>query len=434
MELLYAILMFSLLMIVFSTVVTGLVEALHRQILSRESGFKSMMVRYYDEVLHRRYLLDASCKADFISATTENLGDGKIQADTNSELFTKLVQNNFLISILRRLFLSPQVEHLTPEEFIRRLSQTKAGLQISKKTKENTSAVPLKNVIRDLATAFNAYGNGARKHYADRASALSFALALILAFTANINPYRLFNSFIDNPNGPRIIIENNDVSVLKNKKIKEKIDASIELYLTTDDRAAEAKAKQSLDSITKKSRQLTEVNIPVGTKYFPYCGEGSSDLLCKTVESELEQSCRDIAKKDTDSYGRENKAPEDNTGKKSAVEKSDAPASPISKCVDENWVSHLLTKQPWDLVSWFAWTSFAAFLIGLGAPFWFLVYSRSAKWVSFIAGAKRRTEPALDTETTATAKPASELDLDELTAMFSELVMLNETLPSMERN
>lgn len=376
MAVLEAGLAFALSMLVFATLVSVIVEALHRILRLRQRGFRQMIEVFHDSVVTARL----------------NANDPASPEDANQarEAFIESIVVNRGVrppDRLSRAF-GRRVESLNTAEFMERLAETELGKQVLAEGRERAG-----KAIDDLALKFERAGDDARAFFRGRARFVSIVVAVCLAFIGNIHAAKLFNGFMQDPELTAKWVEQYEkiTTSFTNAKVKlvgpEAIpgDGGPDLKDTIED------TNKALASVSKRMSELADDGLPVGAKFFPVCAQGSPDKDCQKFISpnpnqpgvkaafwvERIKACK--APMET-VYLKE-------LGALSALRLSDAERAIRAKdleaklqqdtapcdAIDEGArrVAAILWDDAHTAIGWFFMVFLSGMLIGLGGPFWF---------------------------------------------------------------
>jgi AcrR family transcriptional regulator len=247
-----AILAFALSMIVFSTMVTVMVEITYRFWRRREKIFKEMVERLFNQVLWpllRERLAQAdvtTLRQNFVDALTLNNAAFDPGAPSRSKG-------------LRRIDNSK----MTALEFAERLAGTEVGKTIAAEAKDRIDAV-----INDLAQKYVRFCDGARTLLAERSLSFSLALSIVLAFALNINAVVLFRSFVQDEKLRSGVIERQATIERDFKAAQAALERAKGQTIAQDDQQEiEKRIKELRDQVG----DLTAIGLPIGYENFPGC-------------------------------------------------------------------------------------------------------------------------------------------------------------------
>jgi hypothetical protein len=306
MEILTAVAAFAVAMILFSTLVTGIVEIAIRGLSLRAHVLAKAVFRMVqDEILRRLDELQDPPPAEkrepeaIVTALTRN----PVLVPAGQGLSTRGLSG--YVSCRKR------IDALSTFAFLQRLAKSSIGKHLAAEADER-----LRPILLDFSRTHERYAAASREAFRKRAHAISLAVAMLLAFSINVDAVRLFQHLSDNREAREVLIAQAEAAVEANRAAL----ASLEASLAAGDPAADAAAGQTAEEITaaiaslrSQIEGLTALGLPIGWGHFPY-----SDESAQTVADGV--------------------------------------------------------KIP-TLAEWFLGTLLAGILIGLGGPFWFKVYS-----------------------------------------------------------
>ena len=244
-----AALAFSLSMIIFSTIVSALTEAIHRVLHLREAGLQHMLDQLFAQAVG-----DPGKRKVFVEKLTRNLavGDatGKMQG-------------------FAHWFASRHVSTLHWRELLRRVVENDAaGAILSDKSGAALAA---------LAVRYERFGVDATAFFQERARAISILLAFVAAFALNVDAVALFSSF------------------LKDRALTERVIANakpiLEAYEKSRGSGEQAeRAAQDAEAVETSIAELRETlespllaGLPIGAGYYPWCAQLKLDGRCEGV-------------------------------------------------------------------------------------------------------------------------------------------------------
>jgi hypothetical protein len=294
-----ALLAFTLAMIIFCTIVSAITETIQHFFQLRRRGLEQMLGKLYADVIRPRA---GSVSQDaWVQQLISNLGvpPGRLM---NWILPTKL-------------------DALTTTEFVRRVAESELGPRILALGDADAN-----RFIDALAVRFERSGNDARDYFAQRAQTFSLLIAIVLAFTLNVDAFRLFSAFLTDkeltnrilaqqeaiaaplrPNG--IGTETERSTGAETAGVAAAVTATPSATETPTAAPAEAPAaggdaaapggpsdpgsaagaapfdqlRNSARAALQMLQQSTAMGLPIGASYFPYCVNGADgpDRLCR---------------------------------------------------------------------------------------------------------------------------------------------------------
>ena len=328
MQWLTAVLAFATTMLIFSIIVSTLVETYHRARSKRQSGLKMMLEHFYDDVI-RPYLSPTPevLRPDFVkmmmkvrapampSAAGASGGRAGDKSDTTQLNETSSPMQDLGYRWWRDL------TYLPVETFMERLGTTEFKAVINRQFKADTDARGV--ALKDIAQKFELYGQEAGIYFERRARLVSVIIAMVVAWVFYVHPYELITTYLERPEIAASVAEQSDDALERLQAIEERLqvasdDASKAAADGTDPADLLSEIKEELDSARQELEPLRIAGAPIGWSL-----ENSSCL-------------EDLAKNE-----------EEHTKQK-----------------NDCWV-HIPNS-----ISNFIWLILGGLLVGLGAPFW----------------------------------------------------------------
>ena len=326
MNYLIALLAFSAIMIVLSTLASVLVESIHRLLNTRSRDFDEMLTQLYRQ----------SVRPHFKSAG--------IKLADDAESFVREIRKNPAISSRRKglfntFLVKTEFEELTTRQFVEQFAQSGAGRQLMQKVVQQENELAASTIAK-LSYEFERYGQAATEYFTRRAAFFSIVVAFALASTLNIDSLTLYQALSRDTRLAEQVIESIDVEKLQKARVAD-------LAVAADSDAQETvneKYDAILNNYRKASAQLEGLSLPLGHDFFPFCAKGSDfDPRCKIM------------------------TPVENVQLLPAID----PAL--------SWLKHFFVRvgvvlSSQDGLVWLFRIIITTGLIGLGAPFWYKTY------------------------------------------------------------
>lgn len=269
MNYLIALLAFSAIMIVLSTLASVLVESLHRLFNTRSRDFDEMLTQLY------------------LQSVRPHLKNAGVELAEKAESFVREIRQNPAISsrrngLFNRFLVKTEFEELTTRQFVEQFAQSEAGQKLMQKVSDNERDLAASTIAK-LSYEFERYGQAATEYFKRRAGFLSILVAFVLASSLNIDALNLYQALSKNTKLAEQVVESIDVEKLQKARAGD-------LAVVADDVAARqainTKYDEILDSYREASGQLEGLNLPVGRDYFPFCAKGSAlDSRCALIKS-----------------------------------------------------------------------------------------------------------------------------------------------------
>lgn len=339
MEIFEGIAAFAILMVMFSTVVSGIVEIILRLLATRQEVLiKSIERLVSDELVPwARDRFDAD-------------GNGVIEEDEVKAFTEGLTLNPLLKKGIKPLFFKlGRYGHqtITTYSLLQRLAKSKVGDAIAKLAEDEKRAL-----LTNLGRTYERYAAAASEQFRVRAHLWTTVVAIVFAFSVNIDAGRLFTHLMKDEGARNALIENAPEAKAENEAAA----AALAKELTDSGVENADEIVKRVSGISASVGELKEeFSLPIGAEYFPYCRlkiEG-------TVLSFDSKNCT---------------SEEDRT-----------------------------------LLTWFLFTLLAGMLIGLGGPFWYKVYTS----LSQVASITRLLKGGEVISEKSSEQPASKAALEE---------------------
>ncbi|MCP4203929.1 MAG: hypothetical protein GY769_18585 [bacterium] len=345
MSFLTALLAFSAIMIVLTTLATVVVEGLHKLMRKRASDFEQLLTQLYKDAVEPR-LANAGVQ---VGATADQF----VQDLMKNPAFDVSKKGRLAkLPLLKNLFDS-SFQELTTRQFVEQFAQTEAG----RKLKGEADDV-VKDLIGKFSYEFERYGEAASNYFRRRATTLSVIVAFILAVGLNIDAFRLYGALAEDETLAEQVIASVDVNQLETAYQARIANAA------NPDEAEKAKNeyKQVLQDIKEESENLRALGLPIGFEYFPYCEARSTNGTAELIDPRCEELGSTSWESTWPLVG-----PLLTIGNKTLY---NARARVFSSRAGYGWLFSVLV---------------SGGLIGLGAPFWFKTFRFIA---SFVPGIK----------------------------------------------
>ncbi len=267
MEWLEAVLAFAVLMMVMSTIVSVLVEMVHRFLGAREKGLQLLVRELYGSYLKPR-----------LAAVAEgNREDPDRFTATITGTRYRPVPGGWAKKLLHRMLRSSEQKELTTLEFIERFAETEEGKDLAAWAKAGAGdwlqpeiEKRLRPVLEDLASKYEALTVGAREYFSRRARLFSVLFALVVAFALHIDAVTVFKTFLENKSVRHAMIDAGEDVAAELQKQLETVQA-LEAGSAGEDDTATAEAdelenvlQEQNDRISKSIADMQSAGVPMG--------------------------------------------------------------------------------------------------------------------------------------------------------------------------
>ena len=334
MQLLDAGIAFALTIAGLATVVSIIVEIIHRVLSLRAQGLRAMLEQHFDDVIKpvietqvEQAIQDQGKKlADELNRLRENL----IEKMTGNPL-RKLQNLSWLPK--RAVAALSRYNEVTAMDFLKRLPETDVFQYIKLHGNMTVDAR-----LKKFDQKYEEYEKAISNYFKRRAQLLSFVVGIALAITVNIHAIRLFERYLNDPELTATVIAQTD-----------KIEAAME-SMQTRQAAAPQTDQENMNEIRAAIDQYNELmgnfvglGLPIGWTYYPNCPVDQNpenlsyvDPQCKTVVDRKAGSAADNKHYST-----------------------------LTRIIVTGY------RDPWGFLKWLLVVAVTGTLIGLGGPFWF---------------------------------------------------------------
>ncbi len=282
MEWLEAAIAFSVIMMIFSTMVAVLVENFfHRLWRFRQSGLQLLIQSLYQDAIQPRLKGHLSTtaldKASFAKHVTI------IRYLPFAQSSYRLI--NVIFSLIRAPINSKYHSSYTSLEFIERFAETQVGRDLLLEAKNRESDY-LDKFLDDIVAKFEDYGEITSQYFAKRAQYLSVIFSIILAVCLNISAIELFKTFLIDKTirqqviaqgdkaacvmQQQLVAQNQAVNNGKKSTNKNNIDTNCTFNISGPEHEANDKSKATSEgekSLNELVKKLHSSSIPIGEKW-----------------------------------------------------------------------------------------------------------------------------------------------------------------------
>lgn len=372
MSFLIALVAFAAVIAVYSTIVTVLVEAIHKLFGLRSSGLAEMLRSFYDSKLAA--LQPADTPAQDQAPVGEHSERTSPQARDFARAMTRRAPSESLRPwyvrrwpLIGRL-LSSQSQKMTPLQFVERLAETPQGAALARHDRRGMRAA-----LSAAAYEFERLGEAQGAYFKARAKMISVATGIIVALIINIDAIALYRELSSN--------------AMLSSQLTQVVNAS--QFQAGGERSADPQVTDLISQLSDSSGGFREMGVPVGRAMFPHC-EGHTAL----GSDELKARYRD-ARCGFEEQRKANETWKESFGEFVAARPGAAEAGPLETA--GHWFQYrakriaAIANNPGTFALWALGILIAGGLLGLGAPFWFKLFSRAAAIVTPAARARLAT-------------------------------------------
>jgi len=411
-----AALAFAIAMLLFTSMVSAIVESVQRFFGLRRRGLQWMLRAMYEEVATLRPdLVSQLGQAEqALNTPVQDLGPikslwqrlqetlGAAPAGQAASQFLEVMTSNLRAEEFRGWlphFLRPQhVQSLTPVEFAQRLARTDIGAILTQKAETEWQTL-----LNGVLERFDFYGQAAAETFRQRAKAMSVIVSFIFAFALNVNAVALFYAFANRP-------QLADAMLAQQQEIQRHYEEAQKRAANSPAGASvtDAEAKQIQEDIQTRLKDLGAQFQTLAKLSLPL---GWSATRCVNTDDEFCSALREL---------------------------------PQWRCAgDCGWLDVCSTSaaygRMWALFlfghpRWLFSTLLAGLLIGLGGPFWYNVctsLSRAAQLARVVADGVKGPPPK---DGSGEVSPTSEPPLLSTPARaFAAAIILQKQVPALGR-
>ena len=285
MQLLDAGIAFALTLAGLATVVSIIIEIIHRVLNLRSKGLRAMLEQHFDDVI-----------VPVIKTQVEKaiVGKGKILADELKMLRENLIEKmtaNPLVKLQKLSWLPKravkalsQYNQVTALDFLNRIPETEVYQYIELRGKMTVS-----ERLKKFDKKYEEYEKAISNYFKRRAQLLSFMVGIALAISVNIHGIRLFERYLNDPELTATVIAQTD-------KIESAIAAAQKRQADKSDTEEKniEDIKTALNQYNEVMGNFSGLGLPIGWEFYPHCPTDLNpatlknyDPQCKTVLSSL---------------------------------------------------------------------------------------------------------------------------------------------------
>lgn len=331
MEWIEAALAFAVVMMLFSTAVTVIMEIAHKMLRIREKGLQRLVQSVYDDIV-----LPRLPRPDGDASTA-----GFVETVTRSRFLPVRESESMPKRLVSRTVNAQKLTDLTTLEFVERLAETPAGKRLFHEWQRRGEDY-LNTFLGDLASKFEDYSRSSSEYFARRARLTSTVIAIVLAFSLNVNAVQIYESLLRDESLRQSLIERGEEVGKQMQAAEERLAAELK-----KEDVGEVTKEDIDDSIEELRRVLESVDssgLPIGWDNFPWKSQADSG---------------------------DEPAPD--------VEPDEAKKGWIG------WIGGALSASG-IYVGWALSVLLAGLLIGLGGPFWFDVFKKLGALAGMVRG------------------------------------------------
>ncbi len=257
MEWIEAALAFAVVMMLFSTAVTVIMEIAHKMLRIREKGLQRLVQSVYDDIVLPRLPRPDG------DATTA----GFVNTVTKSRFLQVRGGESRLKRLVSRTVNADKLTNLTTLEFVERLAETPAGKRLFHEWQRRGEDY-LNTFLGDLASKFEDYSRSSSEYFARRARLTSTVIAIVLAFSLNVNAVQIYESLLRDESLRQSLIEQGEEVGKQMQEAEKRLAAELRKQ------GAGEISKEELDASIAELRQVLDSvdssGMPIGWDNFPW--------------------------------------------------------------------------------------------------------------------------------------------------------------------
>lgn len=252
MQWLTAVLAFATTMLIFSIVVSTLVEIVHRIARLRSRGLELMLENLYLRAIKPRLTNSSNLSAEeFAGYVMQN------RALTSEEPST---QNGRINKLLGWLVESHKMTDIPVEVFTQKLADKKL-IEIADQLSDE--------VVMDIAQKYETFSYEIATYFERRARVFSIIIAFLVSWMFFVNPYELATTFLKNPQTAQIVADESADTYREYLALVDKVDTiSLKTQLSKDDKTALneaiAELRGEIQQTQSATRELSRLGVPLG--------------------------------------------------------------------------------------------------------------------------------------------------------------------------
>jgi len=338
MQLLDAAIAFALTIAGLATVVSIIIEIIHRVLSLRSKGLRAMLEQHFDDVIEP--VIKAQVEKAIIGQDKNLVDELKRLRD---DLIIKMTANP-LVKLQELSWLPKwavkglsQYNAVTALDFLDRLPEAEVYQYIKLRGKMTVS-----ERLKKFDKKYEEYEKAISNYFKRRAQLLSFVIGVILAIVVNIHGIRLFERYLSDPELTATVIAQTD-----------NIESAIESVQKrqTDKPGTEEESikeiKAALNQYNDLMGNFMGLGLPIGWELYPYCPTDQNATTLKNYDPRCKTALSSLPKKTAGT-------------KRSTI-------AIIFMTARNDF---------WGFIKWLFVVTITGTLIGLGGPFWFDVASK----------------------------------------------------------
>lgn len=381
MSFLSALIAFAAVITIYSTVVTIIVEGIHKIFGMRSAGMNEIVRAFYDNTLG--HLQPANTEEEQKAPVTEKTPASSQRSKAFANAFCRRSPSESLRPWYLRnwpiigSWVASRQKKMTTLQFIERLAETPEGAALERHSRED-----LRKALSSAAYQYERLGESQSQYFQSRASLLSVLAGILVAVFVNLDSISLFHGLTKNTE-----LSSRVALTLEHERLETLQGLAVSPENITE--AAYGEIGSDLLALTGDVRTL---GLPIGRKMFPHCEgyfkeEADASTTAPSPDADyIDPRCsgskQELANQ---TWARSFSEYQDEWGTKGAglltpvVDRTGYTAQRIAA----------IGKNPETFLLWALGILVSGGLIGLGAPFWFGIFKRLTTYASPVAGFMR---------------------------------------------
>ena len=330
-----AILAFAITMMALSTMVSMIVETLHRIFGVREKGLRLMIEQVFNDIIWPKLAFGQNIPGSRGTLHKKEDIAKKFITFFSSARFAPISENESWHKKIVSFFLrGKQLKSLSTLEFIERLGETEAGRRLIEDASRRSKDY-LDTIISDIANKYEDFGENVRDYFSRRARLISVVVSIVLAVCINFDAVTVFKTYLAKHSVRSAIFEKGE-AISEQLQLQEKELNDLANSQVLDDPKVLEEIKKNQQGLNKLYDDLVAEGVPIGWVHAPF-----------------------------------------NTDK-------------------ARWGKMTPWEQSITLVGWLLSVLLGGFLIGLGGPFWYDLYKRLSMFTSVVRGLQSTVQKPKD--------------------------------------
>jgi hypothetical protein len=244
--------------LMFSSLVSMIVEVLFRLIKARTKGLKVMLESFYVQEISRRHLFHQSNikPQTAVPETQDNSGKSKIIKYFKNRKKDQSPASEFVTDLTK---LSGNDFILSTRQFIQRFANTEYGRDIATKSKDEITI--LVNRATDL---YDDYSQQATIKYKQKSQFYNMVIAILFAVAMNVNLFSLVSNFLSNDALTQAVVANSAQVQAQYQLQQKQLQKVLENNATETDQQAIKELNESFKNLNSALVNANAIDLPIG--------------------------------------------------------------------------------------------------------------------------------------------------------------------------